>query len=189
MDPNTNPDPAPTPAPDAGAGVAQALLLLTQKLESIDIRLAAVESTGATPAETDPVDPPVEGVDPPAADSDPDEDEDDKPALDAASVKALVDAAVTAERDRAKAVEQAKTACRGDLGDMIALDSAPDIYRAALKERGVDVSLIPAGTEQAAYQAIQAVAPGNHQRSASHAQDGAHAKPAFDTSRIRNLGR
>lgn len=111
--------------------------------------------------------------------------EDEKHAMDAKSVQALVDAAVSAERDRAKALEQAKRDCRNDLGDMIAMDSAGEIYRAALKVRGVDVESIPAGTEQIAYQAINVAArPAAPAVRANDSKSSDGTKPRFDTSRF-----
>lgn len=178
MDPNISPDPAVT----AGADVAQALLLLTAKLDAIETRLAAVESGAPAAATPEPVANVVA-----ASDEDPEDDKDDKdpPAMDAAAVAAAVASALTAERVRAKGVEQAKVATRGVLGDVIAMDSASEIYREALKRSGVDLTQVAAGTELVAWTALQSVSA-----SPAHAQDGRTAeKPAFDTSRIRNLGR
>lgn len=151
VDPNPNPD---TPNPAAGnADVATALLLLTQKLETIETRLTSLEGGGAAPAGAITVDPP-EVIDDaePAGEPDPD----DKPAMDAKAVQAVVDAAVKAERARASATEAAKRATRHVLGDMIAMDSAGDIYRAALKQSGVDVAAIAEGHEQTAWTAYTA---------------------------------
>lgn len=114
-----------------------------------------------------------------------DEREGEERAMDAKSVQALVDAAVNAERDRAKALEQAKRDCRNDLGDMIAMDSAGEIYRAALKVRGVDVDAIPAGTEQIAYQAINVAArPAAPVVRANDSKNPEANKPRYDTSRF-----
>ncbi len=189
VDPTDNTQPNDTP------DVAQALLLLTQKLADIESRLAAVETKDTTPAleltDTDE-DGEAEIVatdeDGEAKRGDKDDDKDKPPvAMDAKSVRAVVDAAVKAERARADAVARAKQATRVVLGDMIAMDSASDIYRAALKERGVDVSAIPAGAEQAAWTAIQSVAA--PRREAALANDSkAAGKPAFDLSHIRIKG-
>ena len=181
--------------------VAQALLLLTSKIEGLEDRIAAVEGgkvpTPQAEAEVgipasvntaNDADKDEDDKDKKAEDSDKDsDDKDDKPAMDSKTVQALIDAAVRGERSRAKDLEDAKRACRGDLGDMIAMDSAADVYRAALKERGVDVASIPAGAEKASYQAIQSVTA---RPSTSYANDSkSNGQPAFDTSRIRNLGR
>lgn len=190
VDPNTNPD---TSNKVEGA---EALMAIMAKLEAIETRLTAVEGSktqtpqseaeGGLPASTNT----ANDADPDKKDDDKDDKKDDdkkEHAMDAASVQAVVAAAVKAERDRNAAVETAKRATRGDLGDMIAMDSADEIYRAALKQRGVDVAAIPAGAEQAAYQAIQAV---TSHRPVQHAHDSSSgAKPAFNTSRIRNYGR
>lgn len=174
--------------------MAQMFALLADKLDKIDERIAKLE--GATPKDTAPLDPVVKADD---EASDPDKDKkaedsdmDDKKehAMDAKTVQALIDAAVRDERARAKSLDEAKRACRGELGDMIAMDSAADIYRAALKERGVDVASIPAGTEKAAYQAIQAVTarvPSGYAHD-SKSDRGDVKRVSFDTSRIRNRG-
>ncbi|QRI46323.1 head and packaging protein [Xanthomonas phage X2] len=196
VDPNETAAPAAPEAPGTGAGIAEALMMLTAKLEALDNRLAAVEG-GKQPvpqAEAAEVVPPVEATDESddsedkkddvAEDSEDDEDDSkDKQAMDAASVQELVKAAVEAERKRAADVTAAKQACRNDLGDMIALDDAGEIYRAALKQRGVDVSAIPAGAERATYQAIDSVTRSSAASFAFDSNSG--AKPAFDLSRIR----
>ncbi|AVO24220.1 hypothetical protein [Xanthomonas phage XPV3] len=196
VDPNETAAPAAPEAPGTGAGIAEALMMLTAKLEALDNRLAAVEG-GKQPvpqAEAVEVVPPVEAADESddsedkkddvAEDSKDDEDDSkDKQAMDAASVQELVKAAVEAERKRAADVTAAKQACRNDLGDMIALDDAGEIYRAALKQRGVDVSSIPAGAERATYQAIDSVTRSSAASFAFDSNSG--AKPAFDLSRIR----
>lgn len=74
-------------------------------------------------------------------------------ALDAAGVRAAVDAAVKQERTRAARVEQAKRDVRGVLGEVYGMDSAGAIYREALKTAGIDTAGIPAGTEQVAWNA------------------------------------
>lgn len=197
VDPNETAAPAAPEAPGTGAGIAEALMMLTAKLEALDNRLAAVEG-GKQPVPQEPV-VPVEATDESddesddseddkkdvVEDSDDSEDDDskDKQAMDAASVQELVKAAVEAERKRAADVTAAKQACRNDLGDMIALDDAGEIYRAALKQRGVDVSAIPAGAERATYQAIDSVTRSGAASFAFDSNSG--AKPAFDLSRIR----
>lgn len=196
--PTGAPNVDPNNTPDSGNKVegAEALMAIMSKLEAIETRLTAVEgSKTQTPQSEAEVGLPASTNT--ANDADPDKKDDDKDdkkdddkkehAMDAASVQAVVAAAVKAERDRNAAVETAKRATRGDLGDMIAMDSADEIYRAALKQRGVDVAAIPAGAEQAAYQAIQAV---TSHRPVQHAHDSNSGnKPAFNTARIRNYGR
>lgn len=202
VDPNANPN--TSPAPESGAGVAEALMLLTSKLEGIETRLAAVEggktqtpqseaqtglpaSVNTASDEQSEKDRKDESEGEKRSEKDrEDERKGEERAMDA-KIGAAVNAAVELERKRAAGVAEAKQACRGDLGDMIAMDDAGEIYRAALKQRGVAVSAIPAGAEQATYQAIQsvgrpAVAYANDSNSGSN-------KPVFNVSRIRRLGR
>ena len=106
-------------------------------------------------------------------------------AMDAASVQAVVAAAVKAERERARAVEAAKRDTRHVLGDTIAMDSAGDIYRAALEQSGVDVSAIAAGAEQIAWQAYN-VGSRSAVRGPVVANDSRTAgKPLFNTDHIK----
>jgi uncharacterized protein len=190
VDPNENTAPPVAAPAGSGAELAQALMMLTSKLEAIEGRLTAVEGGKVeTPQQAAEEGIPASVNTSTANDSDSsddDEDDKDKPAMDANAIKALVDAAVKTERDRAAGVADAKRATRAVLGEMIALDNEGDIYREALKQRGVDVSAIAAGHEKTAWQAIQSVATARPVL----AQDSASgSKPAFDTSRIRNLGR
>ena len=105
-------------------------------------------------------------------------------AMDSKSVKLMVDNAVKQERARAALVEQAKRDVRGVLGDVIGMDSAGDIYREALRHRGVDVSRIAKGTEAVAWQShviAAGAAAGVRQHVAEHALDGKESAklPAF----------
>lgn len=203
VDPNANPN--TSPAPESGAGAAEAFMLITAKLEAIETRLAAVEGGKTqTPQSTAETGLPAsvntasdeqsdkdrkderEGEERSQKDRE-DERKGEERAMDAKSVESAIAAALTAERARAKGVEDAKLACRHDLGDMIAMDNAGDIYRAALKTRNVDVTGMDDAVAKATYQALQsvsrpAVAYANDSNSGS-------GKPAFDTSRIRRLGR
>lgn len=189
VDPTENPDTA------GPADVGNALLALTARLEAIEDRLVAVEGAKTQTPQSEAENGLPANGNVAANDEDPDKDDDDKDdkpvAMDAKSVQAAVAAAVdvaVAEANRKRdALETAKRVCRGDLGDMIAMDNAGDIYRAALKTRGVDVDAIPAGAEQATYQAIQSVAAPGHK--VTHANDSSGHKPAFNTARIQNRGR
>lgn len=202
VDPNANPN--PSPAPESGAGAAEAFMLITAKLEAIESRLAAVEggktqtpqSTAETglPASTNTAsdeqsekdrEDERKGEERSQKDRE-DEREGEERAMDAKSVESAIAAALTAERARAKGVEDAKLACRPDLGDMIAMDNAGDIYRAALKTRNVDVTGMDDAVAKATYQALQSVS----RPAVAYANDNnPGGKPAFDTSRIRRLGR
>ena len=202
MDPNANPN--TSPAPESGAGVAEALMLLTSKLEGIETRLAAVEGGKTqTPQSTAETGLPAsvntasdeqtekdrkdesEGEERSEKDRK-DEREGEERAMDAKTVESAIAAALTAERARAKGVEDAKLTCRSDLGDMVAMDNAGDIYRAALKTRHVDVAGMDDAVAKATYQALQSVS----RPAAAYAHDSNSGgnKPAFDTSRIRRLG-
>ncbi len=172
-----------TPAAPS-ADLAQAVMLMAQKLESIESRLTAVEGgkpeTPQSEAETG-----IPASVNTAEDESEEDEEDKKQAMDAA-IKAAVNASVKAERERAKGVETARRETRADIGDMHAFDSAEDMYTAALKQRGVDVSTIPAGAARAVYMGIKSAS----RPSVILAQDSrSDAKPVFDVSRIRNLGR
>ena len=109
-----------------------------------------------------------------------------------ALIAAAVDAAVKRERERASAVATAKAATRHVLGDMIAMDSAGDIYRAALKAAGVDVTKIAAGHEHTAWLGYSAAAraPAVLANDSRLTPDDKTAAP-FDAhlARIRNAGR
>lgn len=191
--------------PNENSEVAQALTLLTEQLAEIKARLEKVEGTskenldleraelaGDEQSEKDREDE-REGEEKYLArerkDRE-DEREGEERAMDAKSVQALVTAAVQAERKRAQDVEQAKRATRAVLGDVIAMDSASDIYRAALQQAGMDVSSIAKGTEQLAWNAFQ-TATNATRPAAVHAmdRDSGAAKPhTFNTSRIRVAG-
>ena len=77
-------------------------------------------------------------------------------AMDAKSVSVVVEAAVLAERTRATAAETARRDVRDVLGDVYGLDNAGDIYLAALKEKGVDVTAIAKETAHIAWNAYRA---------------------------------
>lgn len=78
-------------------------------------------------------------------------------AMDSKTVKAMLDAAVLGERQRAARVEEARRATRNVLGE-VTMDDAGAIYREALAQVGVDVSLVEKGTEHLAWNAYKAAA-------------------------------
>lgn len=96
-------------------------------------------------------------------------------AMDAKGVKALIDAAVKAEKARAASVEEARRAVRGVLGE-VAMDDAGAIYREALMQSGVDVTHIAKGSERVAWDAFKvgaaAAAGARPARTPAHAADG-----------------
>lgn len=201
VDPTDTPN--AVPAADPAADVAKALLLLTEKLEAIEGRLAKIEGDTTANLDLEQAEQEMAGDEDAEAKGDEREGEEaavaksdkDKAderagelrAMDAKSVKAVVDAAVRRERERAAGVEAAKRATRAVLGDMIAMDSAGDIYRAALKQSGVDVAAVAAGTERIAWDAFCAA----NRPAAAYAMDSRTSraeKPAFDLSHIRVRG-
>lgn len=205
MDPTETPNTEPASAPTDMAAVAQALMLLTQKLEGIEGRLAKIEGDTATNLDLEQAEQAGlagdessdeaknnerEGEEAAVAKADKDKADEragELRAMDAKSVRSVVDAAVKAERARAAAVDKAKSATRHVLGDMIAMDSAGDIYRAALKQAGVDVASIGKGVESIAWDAYCAAT----RPAPVHAMDARAAageKPAFDLSHIRVRG-
>lgn len=84
----------------------------------------------------------------PAAAMDADEDSDDdkkekdkvdKPAMDAA-IRLAADAATKRAAENFRAVREAEQAVRPLIGDVVAMDSAEDVYRTALEQSGVDIT-------------------------------------------------
>jgi hypothetical protein len=98
---------------------------------------------------------------------------------------------VRAERVRADSVDAAKRAVRDTLGEVYGMDSAGDIYRAALEQAGVDMAQIPKGTEHGAWAAYQA-ATQRSARPVGYAMDAAAnttAVAANQTSISKHLSR
>ncbi|WP_313021143.1 DUF2213 domain-containing protein [Atlantibacter hermannii] len=79
------------------------------------------------------------------ADSDDDKKDDkekdkvDKPAMDAA-IRLAADAATKKAAENFRAVREAEQAVRPLIGDVVAMDSAEDVYRTALEQSGVDIN-------------------------------------------------
>lgn len=81
-----------------------------------------------------------------AMDEDKDDDKDDKkekdkvdkPAMDAA-IRLAADAATKKAAENFRAVREAEQAVRPLIGDVVAMDSAEDVYRTALEQAGVDI--------------------------------------------------
>jgi uncharacterized protein len=109
-------------------------------------------------------------------------------AMDAKTVEttiaATVEAAVAAERQRGKAIAEARRDVASVLGDVdgYAFDSADGIYREALKHKGVDVTQIAEGTARIAWQGYQA-GGGAAPRSPAYAQDANAVSAAAETSK------
>lgn len=203
IDPNAAPA-----APAAGnAEVAQALIMLTEKLASIESRLTAVESPGAstgaanalTANDSDKSDDDDDKDDKKAEDSDKsddkkaeDSDKDDagKKAEDKVAMDAAIEAAIAGERARAREVRDAAAATRHLIGDTHAMDDAGEIYREALKAAGMDVTKVPKGNERAVYAGYmagsQGARPVHHAHDSSNSGDGTVVP--FDLSRIAIKG-
>lgn len=170
--------------------IGKLLAALTEKVDATAARLDKLEQHEAREAEH--LGGEIEAEKKYVAEDEADESEKDREderkgevAMDAASVQAVVAAAVKAERERASAVEAAKREVRHVLGDTIAMDSADDIYRAALEQSGVDVSAIAAGAEQIAWQAYN-VGSRSAARGPVVANDSRTAgKPLFNTDHIK----
>lgn len=62
----------------------------------------------------------------------------DKPAMDAA-IRLAADAATKKAAENFRAVREAEQAVRPLIGDVVAMDSAEDVYRTALEQSGVDI--------------------------------------------------
>lgn len=107
-------------------------------------------------------------------------------AMDAASVSAVVDAAVKAERERGRAVEEAKQATRHVLGDVYGLDDAGDIYLQALKHKGVDLTHITKETAKVAWTAFESATAQVH-RAPAYAQDRSGASNDASAATGKNL--
>ena len=63
----------------------------------------------------------------------------DKPAMDAA-IRLAADAATKKAAENFRAVREAEQAVRPLIGDVVAMDSAEDVYRTALEQSGVDIT-------------------------------------------------
>lgn len=200
VDPNDN---SGTPAaPSSETSTAEFITKAMAMLETLDQRLTKIEGgkvdTPQSEAEAG-IPASVNKANDESSDDDDKKDDDDKSdndddnkkgedqAMDSNTVKALIDAAVGEERKRAAGVEAAKRATRQDLGDTIALDSEADIYRAALKQRGVNLTDVAPGTEKLAYMAVKSASAPTR---STYAQDSnGDNKPTFNTSRIRYAGK
>lgn len=113
----------------------------------------------------------------PAAAMDEDKDDDkkekdkvDKPAMDAA-IRLAADAATKKAAENFRAVREAEQAVRPLIGDVVAMDSAEDVYRTALEQSGVDIN----GVHPSAFPSLvkMAISQKENSRPAPLAQDSA----------------
>lgn len=113
-----------------------------------------------------------------AMDEDKDDDKDDKkekdkvdkPAMDAA-IRLAADAATKKAAENFRAVREAEQAVRPLIGDVVAMDSAEDVYRTALEQSGVDIN----GVHPSAFPSLvkMAISQKENSRPAPLAQDSA----------------
>lgn len=145
----TDPDEIPEVTPavdDDGDGNSKLLAFLKGKLSDEDMAAAAEMCGGAPPPATDDDD----GTDdvPPV---DPKEKK-DPPAMDAASIRRAARADAVADMN---AIRVAEKAVLPFVGEVIAMDSASEIYRFALEKGGVDLT----GVHSSAFPAMLALLP------------------------------
>lgn len=141
-------------------GLAQPHLAADAALTVADVKIAIDAATDMPLGEDE--DPEVaEDADPDVAeDEDPDvaEDEaDDKPAMDAATVKKLVDAGRQSALTEAAAIRTAEREVAPVTGELaVAFDSAADVYREGLTALGVALDGLPRSAYAATFRAVQA---------------------------------
>lgn len=101
---------------------------------------------------------------------DKEKDKVDKPAMDAA-IRLAEDAAIKKAAANFRAVREAEQAVRPLIGDVVAMDSADDVYRTALEQSGVDIT----GVHPSAFPSLvkMAISQKENSRPAPLAQDSA----------------
>lgn len=87
--------------------------------------------------------------------SDDDDDKDDKPAMDAATVRRMIADAEQRGAARVAAIEVAKRAVAPHIGEVVGMDSADAVYKLALDAAGVDLK----GVHPSAYPALVKMLP------------------------------
>jgi hypothetical protein len=141
--PATEPDcidePTVTLDDDGGDVVARIVALLEGKVD--DETLAAVRAMSSNDT-------------PPAQDEEEDDDapppKKDEPAMDAATIRANVAADF-------KALREAERDVFPVVGEVVAMDSAADVYAFALEQRGVDLTGVPKSGYRALFKALPAM--------------------------------
>lgn len=191
---DTNVD--PTANTDGNAALAEAVLALTEKLDALCTDVAELRAGSgpqnaldeAAQAEADKV---KAAEDEAAAEKAKEDESKGEHAMDAkikSSVDAAVAAAVEATNRKRDELDAAKKATRQVLGDVIAMDDAAGVYRAALIQSGWKDGDIPAGAEASTWRGF---ATGTSARTVhamdSRAVDGS-AEPFFKTPHIRARG-
>lgn len=142
-------------------GLVQPQLAEDAALTVADVRLA-IDAAADLPLGEDEDPDVAEDADPDVAeDADPDVaedgDADDTPAMDAATVKKLVDAgrkSALAEAAAIRTAEREVTPVTGELA--VAFDSAADVYKEGLTALGVDLDGLPRASYAATFKAVHA---------------------------------
>ncbi len=155
-------------------GLVQPQLAADAALTVADVMMA-IDAAKDLPLGQDEADPETaedediaEDADPDVAEDADDNDADDKPAMDEATVKALVDKgrkSALAEAAAIRTAEREVTPVTGELA--VAFDSAADVYQEGLKALGVDLTGLPRSTFAATFRAVAA----NRSAAPSVAQD------------------
>lgn len=93
-----------------------------------------------------------------AMDEEPDDEDEekDKPAMDARTVKNMVEAARRSALSEAAAIRTAEREVQSVVGELVAMDSASAVYKAGLEALGVDVAKLPASAYGETFRAVKA---------------------------------
>lgn len=117
-----------------------------------------------------------------AEDEDPDDDDDKKPAMDEATVNRKIAEAVAQGRKNAQADFNAIRTAEREVfpvtGELVAMDSAVEVYKAGLENLGVDISSLPVSAYGATFRAVS----GQKTASLDLAQDSARSVSANSRS-------
>jgi hypothetical protein len=162
--PASEPDAMPAIDDDGGDVVGRIVAMLEGKVD--DETLSAIRAMGGTAADADPEEDDAAGE--PDGDEPPPFDKKDKPAMDAAIRKVRADAAADF-----KALREAEREVFPYVGEVVAMDSAADVYGFALEQMKVDL----AGVPKSAFRAVLKALPVPGSDRPRIAQD---AKPAAD---------
>lgn len=171
---------------DTVFGLVQPMLAADAKLE-IDAVLMAIDAAAETPMAEDEDDEIKDKVAEDEADEDIAEDEadeDDKPAMDAAAVRTTVSAAVSKAEARIKAEQTAIRTAEREVapvvGELVAMDSAADVYAAGLKALSIDITALPIAAFGETFRAVKKARDAMTPVVAMDAAAGATARTDFD---------
>lgn len=143
-------------------GLAQPLLAADAALDLNSVQMA-VDAVADTPlAEDDDLPDPAEDADGDDDDDkggtaeDADGDDDDKPAMDENAVKKLVEKARKDALAESAAIRTAEREVHPVVGEIVAMDSAADVYKVGLEALGVDVTKLAPGSYGETFRAVKA---------------------------------